>query len=68
MKQSYNQTLNSKPSITYYAIENNKSYTYAIHVILLFPFISAQGEVIDELLAWKQSLTPGPSPKREGSG
>ena len=34
----------------------------------IFPFISAQGEVIDGLLAWKQSLTPGPSPKREGSG
>lgn len=51
MKQSYNQTLNSMPSITYYAIENNKPYTYAIHVILHFPFLSAQGEVIDGLLA-----------------
>ena len=47
MKQSYNQMLNSMPSITYYAIENNKPYTYAIHVILHFPFISAQSEVID---------------------
>lgn len=47
MKQSYNQMLNSMPLITYYAIENNKPYTYAIHVILYFPFLSAQGEVID---------------------
>ncbi len=46
MKQSYNQTLNSMPSITYYAIENNKPYTYAIHVILHFPLLSAQGEVV----------------------
>ena len=37
MKQFYNQMLNSVPSITYYAIGNNKPYTYAIHVILYFP-------------------------------
>ena len=51
MKQSYNQTLNPMPSITYYAIENNKPYTYAIHVILHFPFLSAQSEAIDGLFA-----------------
>ena len=66
MKQSYNQMLNSMPSITYYAIENNKPYTYAIHVILHFPLYQrAKGDYRKKFCI---ETKPHPQPLPEEGG
>ena len=67
MKQSYNQMLNSMPSITYYAIENNKPYTYAIHVILHFPpLLVRKVRLLMEILHRDKASPPAPLRRERG--